>query len=301
MKFRKKPVVVEAYQWSKGFTSEVTSYQHPSQGDYACRHCARLMNAHGWIDTLESGHIVCPGDWIITGVKGEKYPCKPDIFEASYEPLITTPPINTPELTKTLIETDNKEVPNNMEFTKPYKQSIEQRFADIANGRDEPSSPQWPPRIFPRGHQLINDNEGVHGYYYLVKPKYGCSEEYISLAEHQHHMDRHAARIVELETETKELRGVLDIKQDEYVQQVGTWKIISRLEEQNKELQKQLAEAEARAANWKDEYDNVCKFANDYENRCEDLQSCLALAEKALQTALLAIPEAIAKIRGDGK
>ena len=40
----------------------------------------------GWIDTLEGGHIVCPGDWIITGIKKEKYPCKPDVFAATYEP-----------------------------------------------------------------------------------------------------------------------------------------------------------------------------------------------------------------------
>lgn len=38
------------------------------------------------IDTLEQGHRVCPGDWIITGVKGDRYPCKPDIFAATYEP-----------------------------------------------------------------------------------------------------------------------------------------------------------------------------------------------------------------------
>ena len=38
------------------------------------------------IKTLEGGHVVTPGDWIITGVKGEKYPCKPDIFEMKYEP-----------------------------------------------------------------------------------------------------------------------------------------------------------------------------------------------------------------------
>lgn len=43
------------------------------------------MHNHGWIDTMEGGHIVCPGDWIITGVKGENYPCKPDIFETTYE------------------------------------------------------------------------------------------------------------------------------------------------------------------------------------------------------------------------
>jgi hypothetical protein len=37
------------------------------------------------IDTLEGVHLVTPGDWIITGVKGEHYPCKPDIFEMTYE------------------------------------------------------------------------------------------------------------------------------------------------------------------------------------------------------------------------
>jgi len=45
------------------------------------------MHNHGWIDTLEGGHIVCPGDWIITGIEGERYPCKPGIFEQTYEPV----------------------------------------------------------------------------------------------------------------------------------------------------------------------------------------------------------------------
>jgi len=43
------------------------------------------MNDHGWIDTPEGGHTVCLGDWIITSVKGEHYPCKPDVFAATYE------------------------------------------------------------------------------------------------------------------------------------------------------------------------------------------------------------------------
>jgi hypothetical protein len=46
------------------------------------------LGDHGWIDTLEGSHIVCPGDWIITGVQGEHYPCKPDIFEATYDPAV---------------------------------------------------------------------------------------------------------------------------------------------------------------------------------------------------------------------
>ena len=79
MKFRKKPVVIEATQWFKN-------------GDHAAVMFAPLnippefrLWHHGWIDTLEGGHLVCPGDWIITGVKGEHYPCKPDIFEMTYE------------------------------------------------------------------------------------------------------------------------------------------------------------------------------------------------------------------------
>jgi hypothetical protein len=105
MKFRKKPVVIEATQWFKngdhpkdgkralqdGTPCEgiiVRYFRHPSvNGDRPCEHCGALMHNHGWIDTLEGGHRVCPGDWIITGVKGENYPCKPDIFEATYDPV----------------------------------------------------------------------------------------------------------------------------------------------------------------------------------------------------------------------
>ena len=57
MKFRKKPVIIEAYQTD------------------------RPMD----IETLEGVMHANPGDWIITGISGEQYPCKPDIFEATYE------------------------------------------------------------------------------------------------------------------------------------------------------------------------------------------------------------------------
>jgi hypothetical protein len=76
MKYRKKPVEIEAVQWFKdGDHPAVTRFfaQDPEQKGY------------GWIKTLEGGHIVTPGDYIITGVKGEKYPCRPDIFEMTYE------------------------------------------------------------------------------------------------------------------------------------------------------------------------------------------------------------------------
>ena len=101
-RFRKKPVVVEATQWFKNgdhpkdygrIKGEVVSegevvryYRRPDiDGQNHCTHCGDLMHIHGWIDTLEGGHIVCPGDFVVTGVQGERYPCKPDIFEQTYE------------------------------------------------------------------------------------------------------------------------------------------------------------------------------------------------------------------------
>jgi hypothetical protein len=57
-KFRKKPVVIEAEQT-------------PTRRE---------------IHTLEGVMVANPGDWIITGIKGERYPCKPEIFAATYEP-----------------------------------------------------------------------------------------------------------------------------------------------------------------------------------------------------------------------
>ena len=114
-KYRKKPVVVEANQWfkngdhpldysndyvgfengelrefspeerrSNGWEGDIVRYYRAPSVD-KCVKCDNIMHVHGWIDTLEGGHTVCPGDWIITGVKGEHYPCKPDIFEKTYE------------------------------------------------------------------------------------------------------------------------------------------------------------------------------------------------------------------------
>lgn len=79
MKFRKKPIIIDATQWQKnGDHPEVTT-----KGDTAP---GFLPGTHGWIETREGGYIVTPGDWIITDVDGKHYPCKPDIFAATYEP-----------------------------------------------------------------------------------------------------------------------------------------------------------------------------------------------------------------------
>lgn len=74
-KFRKKPVVIDAVQWQ----------QH---GDHprVKRRPDSASDLWGFIETLEGEMRVIPGDWVITGVAGEVYPCKDEIFKATYEP-----------------------------------------------------------------------------------------------------------------------------------------------------------------------------------------------------------------------
>ena len=86
MKFRKKPVVIEATQWHKmGDHPNVVVIPASIASTIDDRASHANTSLWAWIGTLEGGHLVMPGDWIITGVQGEQYPCKPDIFEATYE------------------------------------------------------------------------------------------------------------------------------------------------------------------------------------------------------------------------
>lgn len=96
MKYRKKPVVIEALQ--------VSDSPH-LDGDLRIAQIAGWMTGNGFgtfyvhgerrpfgiaIRTLEGEMVASPGDFIIRGVQGEFYPCKPDIFEATYEPAEAT-------------------------------------------------------------------------------------------------------------------------------------------------------------------------------------------------------------------
>ena len=101
-KFRKKPVVIEAFCFDvvggalRLGQGPMPDWLHSARNlDPLVAGAFNYCNASGeWrIQTLESAkdgkgaHIVSPGDWIIQGVRGELYPCKPDIFEATYEPV----------------------------------------------------------------------------------------------------------------------------------------------------------------------------------------------------------------------
>lgn len=88
MQFRKKPVVIDAVQFH-GFQPDERVERGAvvvplGVGPGVCE-CGAGLEAHGAVKTLEGRMKACPGDWIITGIKGEHYPCKPDIFAATYD------------------------------------------------------------------------------------------------------------------------------------------------------------------------------------------------------------------------
>jgi len=93
-KYRKKPVIIEAFQWLKdanpiwwrkrtdlSINVSTRSVFIPTL-EGTCEHCGHTEKG--------SGHEAKPGDFIIQGVKGEIYPCKPDIFEMTYEEVEVT-------------------------------------------------------------------------------------------------------------------------------------------------------------------------------------------------------------------
>jgi hypothetical protein len=96
-KFRKKPVVIEAFQMTRErrqdnsdwpeWLHEAWNTPHDQSG---ALYPGMYPDSDGtdelMVRTLEGVYLVSFGDWIIRGVQGELYPCKPDIFEATYEP-----------------------------------------------------------------------------------------------------------------------------------------------------------------------------------------------------------------------
>ena len=90
-KYKKKPVVIEAIQWNGHNLQEIKDFVGKdliySIYDTA-QECGKgIPYVDMKIHTLEGDHEVSKGDFIIKGIKGEYYPCKPDIFEETYEPV----------------------------------------------------------------------------------------------------------------------------------------------------------------------------------------------------------------------
>jgi len=81
MKFRKKPIVVEAIQWTGKNHDEIRAFAKGATRTANFYDDGTVLVIH----TLEGDHIASVGDWIIKGVHRELYPCKPDIFAETYE------------------------------------------------------------------------------------------------------------------------------------------------------------------------------------------------------------------------
>jgi hypothetical protein len=86
-KFRKKPVIIDAIKWDGTLIGKhYIDLQFPDIRTTSIEYHEKNNTVNSWyIGTLEGQHRVSYGDYIIRGVKGEYYPCKPDIFEATYE------------------------------------------------------------------------------------------------------------------------------------------------------------------------------------------------------------------------
>ena len=91
--FRKKPVVIEAVQFTDIDQGDPCFATSPPQWLLDALQREPFSDGAAWVDhgllligTLEGTHAASFSDWIIRGVKGELYPCKPDIFAATYEP-----------------------------------------------------------------------------------------------------------------------------------------------------------------------------------------------------------------------
>jgi len=84
MKYIKKPVEIEAVQFTRNNWDEVKDFTNQTAHSLTIE---KRINgiAYCIIPTLEGQHKATEGDWIIKGVKGEFYPCKPDIFNMTYE------------------------------------------------------------------------------------------------------------------------------------------------------------------------------------------------------------------------
>lgn len=85
MKFRKKPVEIEATNFTRDTWDSVVEFtKGKAKGLIVEKHI--YGKAFCIIETLEGDMMATEGDWIIKGVQGEFYPCKPDIFASTYEP-----------------------------------------------------------------------------------------------------------------------------------------------------------------------------------------------------------------------
>lgn len=119
-KFRKKPIVIQAWLWDQTkATFKILQENGMKFGGYSSHETLDYVH-HLTIQTLEGTMRAEKGDWIIKGINGEFYPCKPDIFEKTYEPdSLPSQPVDVDEIWDEVIHIFNiTESPNLIEAFK---------------------------------------------------------------------------------------------------------------------------------------------------------------------------------------
>ena len=154
MRYQSKIIQIEATQWFKNGdhpkddvlrpfedTGEIPTepregavvryFRHPLNGSGTlCPNCMYLINSHGFIDTRQGGHKVCPSDWIITDLQtGETYPCKDDVFQRKYFEIPSAE--NIPPISECKEQTITLE-----DFTRIIKQAREYSLESYGGGFD---------------------------------------------------------------------------------------------------------------------------------------------------------------------
>lgn len=86
-RYRRIPLIVDAVQWQPDMEHELV-FNHPLHNVNAkpCKHCGYPYSQHGWVETLEGGQSLCPGDWLVEYPDwGDVSPCKGSVFPKLFE------------------------------------------------------------------------------------------------------------------------------------------------------------------------------------------------------------------------
>lgn len=92
-KYKRKNIIVEANKWLSVSRDNPEVRPYPYYPEVVCGRCGSHMKEHGWINAIEGGYGVCPGDWIVTEPNGEIHAYNPDAFLCLYKP-VTSRKIN---------------------------------------------------------------------------------------------------------------------------------------------------------------------------------------------------------------
>lgn len=164
MKYRKKPVVIDAFQFDGDFMNKDRIYYIPDWAVYMVHNGYIKYKSYAKgeleIKTLEGVMIANIGDYIIRGVNGEVYPCKPDIFEKTYEEAKTCKKVTLNNVITTEVDIDRVAKELNQELEKALEEDpipkFPMRLDDVKLGFNFSSDTKREFKMLWNGHEVEN-------------------------------------------------------------------------------------------------------------------------------------------------